>query len=653
MIPTKNDNEVISTLKGEEVKFTFDEDSIPFLMDLLSEGLYSDPEMAVIREYSTNALDSHIESGNSAPIEVTLPSTTVLSDHALRIRDYGVGLDADDIREMYSKYGASSKRDSNDGIGMFGLGSKSAMAYCSQFTIVGIKNGIRTMVSVSKDDEGGGSLTIVDESPTDEHSGVEIVIPAKQYNNFADKARNLFRFWQAGTVLVNGREPDRFVSKINISPDIDIIDGSTSYVVMGNVPYPVSFTDYNLGLPYSTSIVVRVPVGTVRPTPSREALKLNKETKATLAAAAESFQRNRKDAIEKMIASSSGPLEAIRKLAELRKTLGNFKLEGGLVFKGKVIPETLTFDDAVVAPAKHQWGTKLNEHSRVKQVTMDSLPDTVFVQNWDQGKFTPTTKKKMIKWLDESGLASDNIRHFVFVRDGFKSDIIPSERIIDWAVLKAIKIEYEKVAQNGQKTIGVYNMFMWDGTDGSWVEQPAEDIPIDRPIFYVIYSKDRNWTTEVEILKSGLDEFTFVELYQNREAKFLRTFPAAARPFNECTRIAKEWGEKVAQDDLEAYAVQDSYEAGRIRKFMDHKAEILDPRIVHAMNLMDRDLTKFKKRASIYGRYGVTISQEEHDEVFRDYPLLNGYQSASVTHKIEYINAIYKARSVIDHCDAW
>ena len=47
------------TLGDEDrTKMTFDENSIAHLMSVLTD-LYSDKELAVIREYSTNALDAH------------------------------------------------------------------------------------------------------------------------------------------------------------------------------------------------------------------------------------------------------------------------------------------------------------------------------------------------------------------------------------------------------------------------------------------------------------------------------------------------------------------------------------------------------------------------------------------------------------------
>ena len=44
------------------------------MFKILSDSLYSDKVMAVIRELSTNAYDSHISAGNKNPFKVTLPT---------------------------------------------------------------------------------------------------------------------------------------------------------------------------------------------------------------------------------------------------------------------------------------------------------------------------------------------------------------------------------------------------------------------------------------------------------------------------------------------------------------------------------------------------------------------------------------------------
>src|SRR6185436_6194088 len=183
--------DVESTIVGDVIEMSIDEDSVPFIMSMMTD-VYSDPDMAVVREYATNGRDSHIEAGIDRPIEITLPSELSMS---LRIRDFGIGLDAEGIHKIYSKYGRSTKRGSDEATGVLGIGCKSALTYTDQFTLSGIKDGIRTEVIVSRNALGGGSMTIPVTYPTDDEDGVEVVIPAKRINDFARKADQLFRFW--------------------------------------------------------------------------------------------------------------------------------------------------------------------------------------------------------------------------------------------------------------------------------------------------------------------------------------------------------------------------------------------------------------------------------------------------------------------------
>src|SRR5210317_1243345 len=80
------------------------------MFKILSDSLYSDKIMAVIRELATNAYDSHISAGNKNPFLVKLPTAT---DPNFTVRDYGTGLNQEDMDNLYTTYGASNKNDSN------------------------------------------------------------------------------------------------------------------------------------------------------------------------------------------------------------------------------------------------------------------------------------------------------------------------------------------------------------------------------------------------------------------------------------------------------------------------------------------------------------------------------------------------------------
>src|SRR6185437_4514816 len=146
---------------GDKIGMTVNQDSLAHIMSVLT-NLYENPLLAIIREYSTNAWDSHVAAGQTRPIEVTTPN---MLTSTLKIKDYGVGMDKEDIRNIYSQYGASTKRGTNEQTGMLGLGCKSALTYTGQFNIIAVKAGIKTSVVVSRSEDGYGVMEIVDESP--------------------------------------------------------------------------------------------------------------------------------------------------------------------------------------------------------------------------------------------------------------------------------------------------------------------------------------------------------------------------------------------------------------------------------------------------------------------------------------------------------
>ena len=114
----------IDTVAHPTYKAQIDKSAAGLVMDILAK-LYANPLAAAIREYTSNAIDAHVAAGIDRPVEVTLPSRR---NQWLTVRDYGKGLTAFDILTVYANFGSSDKRDSDDFIGGFGIGSKSGLA---------------------------------------------------------------------------------------------------------------------------------------------------------------------------------------------------------------------------------------------------------------------------------------------------------------------------------------------------------------------------------------------------------------------------------------------------------------------------------------------------------------------------------------------
>ena len=114
--------------------FGINDNDICHVFKVMSSTIYSNKLLALIREYSTNAMDANKEAGYTGPINVTIPSAF---DNTLSFRDYGNGMTDDEVINTYTKYGASTKRNSNDYTGCLGIGSKAGFAYkLKTFTII-------------------------------------------------------------------------------------------------------------------------------------------------------------------------------------------------------------------------------------------------------------------------------------------------------------------------------------------------------------------------------------------------------------------------------------------------------------------------------------------------------------------------------------
>ena len=225
----KSQAEITSTTRGRKRKMGVDEEHIGGLLLMLSQ-VYSASGEAVLREYSSNARDSHLEAGQERPIEVTLP--TDMNPHLI-VRDYGTGLLNSGVIRTFT-YGGSTKRDSDDYNGHFGIGSKSAFTLTSQFSVTAVKDGRRTVVLVSLDEDGDPSDEtlsgtdpssgddILSSDPTDEPNGVTVSIPVDHDHAETMRAsvRKVFGLWPRGSVLVDGSEPEdlRASAQMSLGP---------------------------------------------------------------------------------------------------------------------------------------------------------------------------------------------------------------------------------------------------------------------------------------------------------------------------------------------------------------------------------------------------------------------------------------------------
>lgn len=187
-IEISKEKELYSNIE-KSIKIDIDKNNMDFILTRLTD-LYKNPLKSTIREVMSNAIDSTIEAKSNKAIEITLP--TILSP-ILHIRDYGVGMDIEDLENIYAKYGNSTKRNDFEQIGSFGLGAKSPLSYTSSFTIETIKNKTKIIGIVSRT-EKGIYLNIVSQLKTTEENGTKISIPILEKDMLSvEKVFNMYK----------------------------------------------------------------------------------------------------------------------------------------------------------------------------------------------------------------------------------------------------------------------------------------------------------------------------------------------------------------------------------------------------------------------------------------------------------------------------
>ena len=299
MITTSSQTTLKQSSDFESVSFGIKESGLSHIFNVLRNQLYSDKVLAVIREYSTNAVDAHIEVGQAdKPIKVTLP--TQLTPE-FKVRDFGRGLTEEQVAQIYAMYGESTKRGTNEQIGQLGLGSKSAFAYGDNFVINSFVKGTKVTYNAFIDPSDVGQISKIHSEKTDEQDGIEIVIPVKSddYDEFYRKATSLYKYFK---VIPDVRGANQEQLKHDLKRDEVIVSKDNwnlvkgkSYAVMGNIAYPLDPNALNLSWQddrselISAGVVIDFAIGDLEISASREALQYTDNTKSVITKKLESI----------------------------------------------------------------------------------------------------------------------------------------------------------------------------------------------------------------------------------------------------------------------------------------------------------------------------------------------------------------------------
>ena len=155
-------------------------------------GFYSDPVLAIPRELGANAWDSHVSAENTDRMfEVHAPNTL---EPWFSIRDFGIGLSAEAVDQIYTTYFESTKTNDNESDGCMGLGSKTPFNYTENFTVTSWFNGLKHVYNCFIDQSGAPNILQMGKEMSTEHNGVEIKFGVKpaDISMFVEKIRQAY-----------------------------------------------------------------------------------------------------------------------------------------------------------------------------------------------------------------------------------------------------------------------------------------------------------------------------------------------------------------------------------------------------------------------------------------------------------------------------
>jgi len=307
MITTSSQTTLKQSDNFKSFQFGIKESGLSHIFNVLRNQLYSDKVLAVIREYSCNAVDAHTEIGKAdVPIKITLPTQMTPE---FKVRDFGRGLTETEIAEIYAMYGESTKRGSNEQIGQLGLGCKSAFAYGDNFIINSFVKGTKTTYNAFIDPSDIGQISKMGSEETKEENGVEIVIPVKSddFTEFYDKAVTLFKHFKV-VPDVRGANRDDLKrqlekSKVIIKKDNWRLVEGDSHAIMGNISYPLDSGALNIGWQderadlLSSGVEIDFDIGDLEISASREALQYTDRTKKAIISTLEAIIKSLPDAL--------------------------------------------------------------------------------------------------------------------------------------------------------------------------------------------------------------------------------------------------------------------------------------------------------------------------------------------------------------------
>ena len=344
----------VNVTKSDDFKEeSFGIGDVSLILNILRSKMYSSPIKAICQEVTSNARDAHRELGKSElPIEVKLPNNL---NCTFEVADFGPGISPERMTDVVIKYGNSTKRDSNEQTGGFGLGFKTPWAYSDTFTIISNteENGkvISRVYTAYIGEDQKGTLSLL-HSYEDEngYSGVRVKVPVKPQdtNRFGEFIHDVCLYWNPKPIIKGNHNFEWTERSVLESGDNWFIEGqhkgsnnlnpfrSTRSIkaIIDGIQYPITtgYLESHINERTNASRIKDVlasdvrllfEVGELSLSANRESLDYNDKTILAIIDRLEEVIQDINNKLSDEVNKKSDLFQAAKYVAELRGSLGS------------------------------------------------------------------------------------------------------------------------------------------------------------------------------------------------------------------------------------------------------------------------------------------------------------------------------------------
>lgn len=459
---------VPSLTVGEEVpNESFGIGNMSVILYLLRSKIYSNPIRTIVQEISSNARDANREIGKpDKPIFIHLPTTM---EPELWIQDEGPGICPDRMYGVFLKYGNSTKRNTNDQTGCFGLGAKSPFSYSGSFGVDTVSKEadgfhMRRVYIATVDKSQTGKVYRVHEEKTDAPCGTTIKVPIKKedFSEVEKWVKNVLCRW---TVLPKTNMSEDFFPKCPKTT----ISGSDWEIYVGTDCLESGFFYYEDEIPYQVEqdsipnlptkytpffYKVRLNVfgkGSVRVTGNREALDYQPDVVQYLKDTMERVYKDVNNLLTDMVANCEGLYEAMA-IINKQSEIWGVEILRDVQWKGTTVPNIDYFDFSSFANIYSVDKDSSNLHGiKIKRIqhVLSPRPSNMFMLNWTEGRPNTAYCEKAFQYaekhFEETGIQHGSL-YIISWKDSYKAAATWQHklRMSEWGIPKLADFKPER-----------------------------------------------------------------------------------------------------------------------------------------------------------------------------------------------------------------